>query len=356
MEHLKEAFRRLDPALPLDGSLLQEYYVGRPGDPVGRLAQILALFETPQHILIVGQRGVGKTTELYRLARSLAPDRLAVIHNLDHESISDPSWATWRLAEELVNRAHERGIPIRGLELAPTGTRVEIGWFTAAVDQLRASGFRPAFLVDGLEKRQGRGVESVARVITQLRQIECSIVLVVPISMVLLPEHGAEITEWDRIITLPAISLRHRDGSTDVAGLNLLMTVIDRRDPAQVFVPEARERLVQLSAGIHRTLLTLAQDACLNAMTRGAFSVDRVAVEEAAAERGLEMNGFLTPRFLDMLDRVRHTKLIRNFADALPLLERNSIIAYQNSSPWYDVNPLVSPSLAAFGERSTGSS
>jgi len=91
-------------------------------------------------------------------------------------------------------------------------------------------------------------------------------------------------------------------------------------------------------------------------MTKGSQGIDRTAVEQAGAERGLEMNGFLTPRFLDQLASVRDTKLIRNFNEALPLLERNSIVAYQNSSPWYDVNPLVSSSLAAFVGRAEGSS
>jgi hypothetical protein len=150
------------------------------------------------------------------------------------------------------------------------------------------------------------------------------------------------------VVTLPAISVRHRDGRPDDAGLELLRSVIDRRDPSHVIAQGARELLVDYSAGIHRTLLTLAQDACLNAMTRQVGWVDKADMRDAAAQRGLEMNGFLTPQYLGMLASVRDKKLIRNFTEALPLLERNSIVAYQDLSPWYDVNPLVRPSLAAF--------
>jgi hypothetical protein len=344
MEHLKEAFRRLDPALPLDGHLLQEYYVERPGDPVGKLSRILDLSETPQHILLVGQRGVGKTTELHRLGSSLSASRFTVLHNLDHESISNANQGIRGLAEALERAATARHLPLT----RSTGTRAEWERLTEAVERIRQSGFRPVLLVDGLEKRQGRKLEPVARLVTELRRIECSIVLIVPLSFVLLPEYSAEMAEWDRVVTLPAISVRHRDGRPDEAGLELLETVISRRDPSRIFSQEARQSVVNLSAGIHRTLLTLAQDACLNAMTRPSHCVDLSALKSAADERGLEMNGFLTPQYLGMLASIRDTKLIRNFADVLPLLERNSIIAYQNSSPWYDVNPLVSPSLAAF--------
>ncbi len=342
--------------MPLDGHLLQEYYVNRPGDPVGKLAQVLDLSETPQHILLVGQRGVGKTTELRRLADSLGPGNFGVVHNLDHESISNPSRAIGQLAGDLERRAINLHLPWIESEDAQSRSKTEWASLNREIARYGGWGRRLVLLVDGLEKRQGRKLESVARLAAELRRIECSIVLVVPLSMVLLPEASAEVGEWDRVVVLPAISLRHRDGSVDGIGRQLLRTVIDRRDPSGVFDRDAKESLVNLSAGIHRTLLTLAQDACLNAMSAGTPRIDRNAVEEAGAERGLEMNGFLTPRFLNELASVRDTKLIRNFNEALPLLERNSIVAYQNSSPWYDVNPLVSSSLAAFVGRAEGSS
>ncbi|MHB1558068.1 MAG: ATP-binding protein [Isosphaeraceae bacterium] len=351
MEHLKEVFRRLDPARPLDWDLLRTCYVNRPGDPVGKLVQILDLSETPQHILLVGQRGVGKTTELRRLARSLASPSLPVLCTLDHESISDPTRAITQLAGALESTAqqHQVGDYPETEDLS----NLPLHWqsFAGAVRRARTWGQPPVFLIDGLEKRQGRSIEPVARLVTTLRQIDCSIVLVVPLSMVLLPDTSSAVAEWDRVVILPAISLSHRDGTPDQAGRELLMEVIARRDTFGIIDQDARETLVQFSAGIHRSLLTLAQDACLNAMAANTSEVGRGAVEDAAAERGLEMNGFLTPRFLDALARVRDTKLVGNFNEALPLLERNSIVAYQNSSPWYDVNPLVRPSLTAFSGR-----
>lgn len=354
MEHLKEVFRRLDPARPLDGALLRTCYVNRPGDPVGKLVQILDLSETPQHILLVGQRGVGKTTELRRLTATPGPRRIPVVTTLDHESISNPARALDQLANAVNQAADERHLQEIPGQQHPATSSFPSEDFARSIGRLGRWGFTPLFLVDGLEKRQGRSIEPVARLVTTLRQIDCSIVLVVPLSMVLLPDTSSAVAEWDRVVILPAISLNHRDGTPDQAGRELLMEVIARRDTFGIIDQDARETLVNLSAGIHRALLTLAQDACLNAMANGRSRVDRGAVEDAAAERGLEMNGFLTPRFLDTLARVRDTKLVGNFNEALPLLERNSIVAYQNSSPWYDVNPLISPSLTAFAGRGNG--
>ncbi len=111
---LKEAYRRFDPALPLDGELLAQYYVERPGDPVGKISKSLDFSDSSQHILVVGQRGVGKTTELIRLARSVGSDKVAVVHSLDHESIANSALGTSRLTTELCRQpGNAAGPPLK---------------------------------------------------------------------------------------------------------------------------------------------------------------------------------------------------------------------------------------------------
>ena len=202
---------------------------------------------------------------------------------------------------------------------------------------------KPILLVDGLEKKRGEKLKAAARFVTELGRLECSLVLVAPLGLAFLPEYSNEIGEWDRIVTLPAVSLRSREGSLQEAGYRVLESVLEQRVSEEIFDLGAKQLLVTQSAGIHRTVLMLAQDACLNAISRGSSSISEDSVEEAIEERRLEMSGFLTPGYLKMLASVRKTKLINSFADALPLLERNAIVAYQNSTTWFDVHSLVGP-------------
>ena len=71
MADLKRAYRALDPAQPARSV---EQYVPRPGDPLGILGEELKIATSPLHVLVGGQRGVGKTTEILRLRDLLVAD------------------------------------------------------------------------------------------------------------------------------------------------------------------------------------------------------------------------------------------------------------------------------------------
>src|SRR4051794_5856494 len=70
MPDLLEAYRRLDPAKPIDTGM-GSFYVARPDDPVGILSAELTADSRRVRALLGGQRGVGKTSELFRLAGDL---------------------------------------------------------------------------------------------------------------------------------------------------------------------------------------------------------------------------------------------------------------------------------------------
>jgi energy-coupling factor transporter ATP-binding protein EcfA2 len=363
MADLTEAYRRFNPAQPLDGDLLEQYYVGRPRDPVGKLAKLLEVSETAQHILLVGQRGVGKTTELRRLAKMLEPDLNTVVLTLnldDYESISNPALGISRLIQGLIRNVKGRGFwgdydlfsPV-DIDRASHETTAAAALFAETIESIRkVTGRNPVLLIDGLEKKRGEQLAETARFIRELGRFECSMVVVIPIGLALLPDYSSEIAEWDKTVFLPAISLRDPEGRPDMAGCDLLIKVLGRRHDEKIFSPEAQTLLVSLSAGIHRTLLTLAQDACLSAMAKDSpLPVGKESVDEAADERRLEMSGFLTPRLLAKLTAVRETKAVDNDTDTLPLLERNVIVLYQDSKTWYDVNPLVGSFFDAYNRK-----
>jgi DNA polymerase III delta prime subunit len=339
MADLKEAFRRLDPASPLDGNLREAYYVGRPSDPVGKLSKLLEYSESPQHILLVGQRGVGKTTELLRLADSLSPNSLWFIDSIGGEDLEHPGLGVSRILHRVWRHVREQ------LD-STTSSGSLVGDFGNVLDvigDLKSAGRNLALLLDGMERLRGEDVRHAARFVAELRQLGCSVVAVVPLAFWLSSEFGSEVSEWDRVVTLPAVSIQTRNREPDEVGRGLLRSVIEQRVGIELFDEEAMTFLVEQSGGIHRDLLTLAQDACLGASLDSQSQVTLNHVKAAVDERRLTQSSRLTTQFHKALNHVRIHKRIDNGTIFLQLLELNLIVAYQDSSTWFDVHPIVRP-------------
>jgi predicted GTPase len=66
MKLLRQAIENLDPRQPLDGELLEKFYVSRSDRTIKQL-QLPLTFERPAKILFTGMIGSGKSTELNRL-------------------------------------------------------------------------------------------------------------------------------------------------------------------------------------------------------------------------------------------------------------------------------------------------
>jgi hypothetical protein len=351
MADLKEAFRRLDPASPLDGNLRDAYYVGRPSDPVGKLSKLLEYSESPQHILLVGQRGVGKTTELLRLAASLSSKSLSFIDSIDGQDLEHPEFGASRILErvwlhvrELFNLTNSSdGRELFNLTNSSDSSDGRFGEYWNVISDLTAAGRKLVLFLDGMERFRGTDVRKAARFLAELGRLKCSVVAVVPLSLGLSPEFSSEVAEWDRVVTLPAVSIRTRDGALDEAGRRLLRSVIEQRIGGDLFTEDAMAFVVEQSGGIHRELLTLAQDACLGASIDSQPQVTLNHVKAAVDERRLTQSSRLTSPFHKALNHVRVHKRIDNIANFLQLLELNLVVAYQDSSTWFDVHPIVGP-------------
>lgn len=86
---LIEAYKIFDPSQPLDGIALKEFYVPRQTDGLEGLLQELRLADTAGRkvkILLTGQKGCGKSTELRRLAKELGKQYVVVSFSLEREN------------------------------------------------------------------------------------------------------------------------------------------------------------------------------------------------------------------------------------------------------------------------------
>ncbi len=306
MADLKQAYRALDPASPL---ATPDLYVPRPGDPMGLLAAEFELRTTPLKVLVGGQRGVGKTTELSRLAAALETANISVL-------------------------------------------QTNVDWSAERGGFLRLAESKRNVFIDGLEKSE---TEYAADWIASLSKLNNSLVVVVPISLLLAPESSATLAEWDRIISLPAISLRTREGEPCPDGIAILKSVIERRVGTEVFAPEALASLIEASAGIHRELLSLGQQACLRAAMAGYEQVREANARAAIEDKRQELSFHLTPQDIEYLAHLRDVQRITADPRVLPLINRNLIVSYHSDYAWFDVHPLVKPLLPAQPARKAAS-
>ena len=334
MADLKRAYRELDPAQPARNA---QQYVPRPGDPMGVLGEELKIRTSPLHVLVGGQRGVGKTTELIRLRDTLEGERLP--HTLltpDRVIESHPSTFLRDLYHSLV-REHS---PVDYVEKAATETEVK-----HLLRQIcSASGHSFTCLMDGLEKFES---SDVLPYVTAMADVPCSFVLVVPMSLLLSSQFTSAIGEWDRVISVPAITLVDREGIPYWEGLAVLRTIVERRAGADAFERPALDLVIEASGGVHRELLILAQQACLRAAVGGRVQVREQDARNAVEDRRQEVSLHLTPQDLDYLDEIHKHHRITGDPLALPLVERNLIIGYHGGWSWFDVHPIVKPLLDA---------
>lgn len=359
MLDLKEAYLRLDPAKPLKGEDLASYYVVRPLDPISLLAEELQIRNSPLHVLMVGQRGIGKSTELARLSQTLADKRPCYLIDLDfglavfsvggvlayivhsvvgfHEKELSTGWFSSIKSTILASLAESA---------APEEEKVakNLSALHSLFEQIpgEMSGGRPVILLDGTERLPS---ESLVELLGAVRRTHCSVVMVAPPRIALGGTYSTIIGEWDRVIHLPAISVQTPAHSVDSHGASILRSIIEKRTEFGLFEPEALDLLVPASAGIHRELLTLAQQACVSARLAARTTVAASAARNVVEEKRNEFGYKLTPEDVKLLRRYAADKSIALSPKLIPLIDRDFIISYRADWTWFGIHPLLRPLL-----------
>jgi GTPase SAR1 family protein len=343
MSDLKAAYRKLDPAKPLQGDQFESYYVSRPGDPIALLAEELSYREEPLRVLLVGQRGVGKSTELIRLVK-LLEHRQKSLYLLDLSQGKGYCTAD-TLMVEFVRQLVKKAPSLK--QTAPLGHQWDFSFHNstlAALDLVTALGRdgRPVILLDGFERLPSG---DLLELFSALVSLPCSLVVIAPIRIVLQPEFASPLGEWDQIVPLPAVSVVTMGHTPDPAGITLLQSVLQRRAGETAFDNAALDLIVPASGGIHRDLLTLAQQACVRAGVAGKTVVTSDEALAAVEQRRQDYSFQLTPQDWGTLKRLDDSKFIARDAGLISLLERNLIVSYRSDWTWFGVHPILDPLL-----------
>ncbi len=183
--------------------------------------------------------------------------------------------------------------------------------------------------------------EFAAELLEALFALEAHVLAVIPLSMLLVKDTGGLQTKWDRIITLPAVSTVSRDGRREVANIELLENLVERRTGPSVFSKEALGVLAEASGGVFRELLTLAQQACVRAAVAGRSTVEVKDTQGAVNEKAQELGLLLKSEDFDLLKEVARTNRITGDPRFAGLIDRNLIIGYAADGTWFGVHPIV---------------
>lgn len=338
---------------------------------MGVLREEFAIRTTPLKVIMGGQRGVGKTTELKRLHESLGSTKLnrrlftaegktgftfgsdifiaGIGVKLANEFLTPQSTSRKRASEliDKLNATPESEIRSDAINVASRSVARDV------VKEMNLGNDRPALIIlDGLEKYPAHGA---AALLSALLDLPCSLVVVVPLPLLLSPDYAPTIAECDRVISLPAISLHRPDGNRDEAGIALLRAVIERRAGTDTFESSALDAIIEASGGIHRDLLTLAQQSCMRAAMKNRANVTEPDARAAIEERRQELSFHLTPSDLAYLLEVKGSKRLTGDPRALPLISRNLIVSYHGDWAWFDVHPLILPLLATYEKMASAS-
>ena len=142
---------------------------------------------------------------------------------------------------------------------------------------------------------------------------------------------------------LPNIKTHTRADQPVPEGLACLQQIVTTRVSEGLFEPGSLELLAEKSGGLVRSLISLANEACLQALLQNRTKVKPEDVQIAIKNDLADSLRILTQEQLGLLRQIRADKKIDNTAPFQALLYNLSVLEYRNDdpTPWYDVHPVL---------------
>lgn len=329
-------YKLLDPARALSSPDLTPYYVARPGDPMATLAEEIRLAESPLRVLIVGQRGVGKSTEILRLTRALEADEQRKVIFLSLTNIAGVS-----LDEDHSRFLFESILADLDEEVADTLSDIEV---IQRVQEIAVRTSPPIIvLVDGIERLTKRGAAALFRPVLSTDNV--SFITTCPIDLAIDPDYARDLSEFDRRIVLTALM----DG--EVHDASTMRKIIKKRVGATLFSRDALSTILEASGGVFRDLLSVGQQCCARASLRGASTVQEAMARAVVAQRQLDMTFSISPADIDYLATISLDERITYDPRAVTLIHRGAIVVYDDRWTIFRVHPLVRDLVAKHQAR-----
>jgi hypothetical protein len=404
-QNLKQAFNAFDPAHPLQGESYEAFYVQRPIGIQRLINDIRDDERTTPKRLFTGHRGSGKSTELIRLAEALQDDYFTLYFTV--EDVLDMADVDYKdvilaLGSQLYETAREGG-----LKLPESLLEELVGWFSSTLEEIEDTTERGAGvearadfwllkllgkvksesktrevvrrefesnlsdllvrvddIIAAITQEAGRPVLAVVDGLDKIWDLEkakqvyyaggvnllvprCKAVYTVPLALFYTQEFGQIRHTFDGEFPLPNVPVNTRQGEPDSQGRAMLHDLITRRMQPGLIASDACKRLVELSGGVLRELVSLARDACSNARAHSAERVELNDAERAGSSLRNTYRRMLTQAQYEELWAIHNDphKQQTNNPTSQALIHNMGLLEYTNGGSWWDVHPVILPLL-----------
>ena len=401
--NLEAAILNLDPAQSLRPED-EAFYVEREHSERPEMAALLRINSKQSlnyaRFLFTGHRGSGKGTELYRLNKELS-DVFCLVHFSvrDKLEVSDLDYRDVIFAIgmgiiEVVEKNKNINIPPKmlkpittffakvykddeftakfeaSLEVKPTLLNILTGFARYGTERTTRETMRQEIsgslnnlinAIDDLAREVERQVKKKILVIIEdldksdqkkaielffehsqsLTSVPVHLIYTFPVAL-RHTQNFTQVKNYFKNFDLPNIKTNLRDG-TPAPSLKTLQEILTRRVAPNLFEPGTLELLAKKSGGLVRSLISLANDACLQAILKSRAKVSVEDVKTAVQRTRADYSRFLTNEQKDRLREIHTNKAINNSLEDQNLLYNLSVLEYRNDDPepWYDVHPIV---------------
>lgn len=217
----------------------------------------------------------------------------------------------------------------------------------ALIDVLRGRGREVVVLFDDIDKID---LVSARRIFltqsTVLTTLNCRMVLTYPFSLnfegVFLKTVGVQ---TPIVLRNVKVVTSRTDPTMPASARAYFEAVLARVMEPRLVDEEALLAAIRLSAGVPREFGLILQRACLHAYYGGGTKLDLAALRLAERELRIEMQrATQSSEIRDALCDIRGARQLAGDADRA-LLDRNLVVEHVNGEPWYDVHPILAPTV-----------
>ncbi len=379
------------------------FYVTRPGDPIGELADALqAPFYNPPKFFFSGHRGCGKSTELLHLMAdpkinekywpiNFSIREEADIIDLDFRDVLlaiggrmylDYRKAGGNLPDHLLKeldgwkgKVEEEIITVRsgrvqgfevsaGLDAFFANTSLKMKLEPTIRSQIRQvidrditgllgiinsiaaeitkkEGKLPLILIDDLDKPSLKEAKSIFQDRREIMmQPKCAIVYTVSSALFYSKDFDAI---RDKALFLPNVKLHTHKVQAQYSkeGYDTMRKFVWVRMDTGLIDEQALDLAITYSGGVFREMARVMRTAISTARRRKARQIEIVDVEWAATEIRNEYRRILDKEDLDILRSIHENNRLEYNERIRPLLQLLALLEYRNGENWCDVHPVL---------------
>ncbi|MBI4482265.1 MAG: hypothetical protein HY652_05170 [Acidobacteria bacterium] len=396
-------YRVFDPLRPPVGEL-ERFYADRPVSIADQIAEAIRMSHGDIKLVLTGQKGSGKTTELIRVVGALKDEFFPVwldvesrlnILNVNHLEILIGATAMMyktadekgivldrgpldRITETINKVTRKRGASLdlstpKLLEMAVGALKLGLSWETVReinvepeVSDILASisesiaclqertGYLPLWIVDGLDKVEFEIAKRIFAESSLLAQPPCSVIYTVPFALFHSPQFHVATGFFSATASreVPNVLLFTRDeGASVKEGYDFFQELVNKRlemGQAEGFIEsQALKWLIHKSGGVVRELIYLVQEADQEARHRRIERIDATCAQRAIERYKRQKIKGLDSKWLSFLCRVYKEKPTLLPSEGISEDIRSElqaalyILYYEDGGQWYWTHPVL---------------